>query len=150
MAGKVTDISNTPVSDYVQLSQTPSNYQPKNYFIKELQDKVNEDWNYRPNRVDVEYESPWGSETYTPLEVVVQTVKSDTGTTLSDDYRRFVFRNIRNSSFNTGSKFRFSPEYDLEQRTMSQEGRMARHEPRHGVSDIECRGREMQQYASYS
>jgi hypothetical protein len=113
MAGKVTDISNTTVSDYVQLSQTPSNYNKKNYFIKELQDKITEDWAYRPNRVDVEYESPWGSEAYTPLEVVVQTVKSDTGTTLSDDYRRFVFRNIRNSSFNTGSKFRFSPEYDL-------------------------------------
>jgi hypothetical protein len=113
MAGKVTDISNTPVSDYVQLSQTPSNYNKNNYFIKELQDKVVEDWNYRPNRVDVEYEYPWGSGTYTPLEVVVQTVKSDTGSSISDDYRRFVFKNIRNASFNIGNKFRFSPEYDL-------------------------------------
>jgi hypothetical protein len=113
MAGKVTDISNTTVSDYVQLSQTPSNYNKKNYFIKELQDKITEDWAYRPNRVDVEYENVWGAGTYTPLEVVVQTVKSDTGTALSDDYRRLVFKNIRNSLFNTGNKFRFSPEYDL-------------------------------------
>lgn len=113
MAGKVTDISNTPVSDYVQLSQTPSNYNKKNYFIKETQDKINEDWRFRPNYASVEYENVWGAGTYTPLEVVIQTVKSDTGTTLSDDYRRLVFKDIRNSFFNTGNKFRFSPEYDL-------------------------------------
>lgn len=114
MAGKITDISNTPISEYVQLSQTPSNYSKKNYFVKETQDKINQDWDYRPNRVDVEYEKTWGSGAYEPLEVVVQTVKSDTGTTLSDDYRRFVFRDIRTSSFNTGSKFRFAPDYDLD------------------------------------
>ena len=71
MARKVVDITNS-ANSYDILSQTPKNYSKDNYFLKELQDKVNAEWRYRPNRVDIEYENNWGVQTYTPIEVVIQ------------------------------------------------------------------------------
>lgn len=112
MANKVYNITDAP-DKYDILSQTPKNYNKDNYFLKELQDKVNAEWTYRPNRVDVEFEQEWGSEKYAPMEVVVQSVKSDKGQDLSNDCRRIVFRDITESRFKRGSKFRFSKNYDL-------------------------------------
>lgn len=111
MASKVTDISNT-VDNYMMLSQTPENYNKDNFFIKELQDKVNAEWHYRFNRVNVEYEKTWGKNDYCPLEVVVQHVKSDKANDYTDDYRRIVFKDIREKRFKIGSKFRFAPDFE--------------------------------------
>ena len=93
---------------YDILSQTPKNYDKDNYFIKELQDKVNAEWVYRPNRVDIEYENDWGEQTYSPIEAVVQTVKSEKGTAISDDCKSIVFKNILEDRFTIGSRFRFA------------------------------------------
>ena len=112
MANKVYNITDAP-DLYDILSRTPKNYSKDNYFLKELQDKVNAEWAYRPNRVDVEFEQEWGSEKYSPMEVVVQSVKSDKGQDLSNDCRRVVFKDITESRFKRGSKFRFSKNYDL-------------------------------------
>ena len=112
MANKVYNITDAP-DQYDILSRTPKNYSKNNYFLKELQDKVDAEWAYRPNRVDVEFEQEWGSERYYPLEVVVQSVKSDKGQDLSNDCRRIVFKDITESRFKRGSKFRFAPNYDL-------------------------------------
>lgn len=44
MANKVIDISNAPVDNvYSMLSQTPGNYEKRNFFLKTYQDKVNAD-----------------------------------------------------------------------------------------------------------
>lgn len=124
MANKVIDISSTPVkTDYTQLSQTPINYDEKNFYVHTLQQKVDIEWPYRPNRVLVEYEEGWDTEDYwkstvyphllfKPLEVIVQAVKTDKGTDIAQDCRRLVFRNIRESRFNIGNKFKFSDDYD--------------------------------------
>lgn len=56
MARKVIQ-DNTIAGNSYLLSQTPKNYSKDNFFIKELQDKVNAEWFTRPNRVDVEYET---------------------------------------------------------------------------------------------
>lgn len=112
MARKVVDITNS-ANSYDILSQTPKNYSKDNYFLKELQDKVNAEWRYRPNRVDIEYENSWGVQTYTPIEVVIQSVRSEKGSAISNDCRRIVFKNILEDRFVIGSKFRFSEKYDL-------------------------------------
>jgi len=111
MARKVIDVTRS-VDKYDILSQTPNNYNSQNYYLKELQDKVNAEWNYRPNRVTVEYEHIWGSQQYSPLEVVVQTVKSEKGTVISDDCKSLVFRDISEDRFKIGSKFRFAPNFN--------------------------------------
>ena len=112
MSRKVIDITHS-ATKYDILSQTPENYDKDNYFLKELQDKVNIEWKYRPNRVTLEYENAWGKQTYTNLEVVVQSVLSEKGTAISNDTRNLVFKNILEDRFNIGSRFRFSEDYDL-------------------------------------
>lgn len=51
--GKVYDTTNRP-NPYNLISQTPRNYVPQNYWLKEIQDKVDADWDYRPNRALIE------------------------------------------------------------------------------------------------
>lgn len=123
MANKVFDISNTPVDSALELlSQTPRNYDKDNFYIKGLQQKVDYEWKYRPNRVLVEFELGWNTPEYwkgpkypilkyLPLEVVVQTVKTDKGKAIAEDCRRLVFKNIRESRFAIGQKWRFAPDY---------------------------------------
>ena len=111
MSRKVKNITHS-ANKYDILSQTPKNYSKDNYFLKELQEKVNADWNYRPNRVDIEYESEWGQQVYEPIEVVVQSVKSEKGEDISNDTRNLVFQNIFEDRFDLGSRFRFSEDYD--------------------------------------
>lgn len=94
------------------LSQTPKNYAKDNYWLNELQEKVNSDWELRPNRVDIEEEQGFGSEEYKPLEVVIQSVRDDKGTKISDDWRRVVFKDIF-SHREIGTRYRFSYKFDL-------------------------------------
>lgn len=112
MSRKVIDLVHS-ATRYDILSQTPKNYNKDNYFLKELQDKVNAEWAYRPNRVDVEFEDGKGTWDWHPLEVVVQSVLSEKGTAISNDTRRLVFKNILEDRFNIGDRFRFSDDYDL-------------------------------------
>ena len=114
MSRKVINITHS-ANKYDILSQTPKNYNKDNYFLKELQDKVNYEWNYRPNRVDVEYETKWGAQEWETMEVVIQSVKSEKGEAISNDTRNIVFKDILEDRFNIGNRFRFSEDYDLSQ-----------------------------------
>ena len=109
--GKIIKSAYNPNS-YNMLSQTPKNYVKDNYYLRTLQDKVDADWEYRPNRVDIEEESVRGSLEYVPMEAVVQSVRNDKGEKVSEDIMRLVFRDIRYSS-KIGTKYRFSFNFDL-------------------------------------
>lgn len=111
--GKIIKSAYNPNS-YNMLSQTPKNYVKDNYYLRTLQDKVDADWEYRPNRVDIEEESVRGSLEYVPMEAVVQSVRNDKGEKVSEDIMRLVFRDIRYSS-KIGTKYRFSFNFDLEE-----------------------------------
>lgn len=101
------------VDTRVLLSQTPVNATPKNYFLKELQDKVNADWKYRPNHFLIEREDGFGSNNYEQLEVVLQTVRNDKGEKISDDWLRVVFKNIFTQA-SIGQRYRFSYDFNME------------------------------------
>lgn len=115
MAHKIKDLTRSAVR-YDDFYETPKNYDKNNYYLEQLQNKINAEWGYRPNRVDIEYESNWAlhekgiytKSEYEPIEVVLQSVKSETGETVSDEYKRIVFRNILENRFRIGSKFRFA------------------------------------------
>ena len=111
--GKIIKSAYNPNS-YNMLSQTPKNYVKDNYYLRTLQDKVDADWEYRPNRVDIEEESVRGSLEYVPMEAVVQSIRNDKGEKISEDTMRLVFRDIRYSS-KIGTKYRFSFNFDLEE-----------------------------------
>ena len=121
MARKIVDITNS-ASLYDILSQTPKNFNKDNYFLKELQDKVDAEWRYRPNRVDIEYEVVSGQSeskdeklqnSWEPIEVVIQTNRSQKGEAIADDNKNIVFKNILEDRFRIGSKFRFAPNFNL-------------------------------------
>ena len=99
---------------YNLISQTPPNLKKDNYYMHTLQDKVDADWEYRPNKVDVEREQTIGENDYTPLEVVIQTIRNDKGEKVSDNIRRLVFRDIKYEA-PIGTKFRFSYNFDLDE-----------------------------------
>ena len=101
---------------YKTISQTPKNYSKYNYYLHTLQDKIDADWKYRPNRVDIEEQEieDWGTDKYTPIEVVIQTLKNDKGEKLADDYKKLVFRDIQHDKL-LGRKYRFSFNFDLEE-----------------------------------
>lgn len=103
-----TDIKDT----YYLLSQTPPNYDENNYFLNELQKKINADWRFRPNRVTIEKEGEFGSEEYTPIEVVLQTIKSEKGEAVSDDWRNIVFKDIRTETV-IGQRYLFSYDFNI-------------------------------------
>ena len=103
------------------LSQTPPNYVKDNYYLHELQHKVDADWKYRPNRADIEQETGIGSEEYFPLQVVMQSVQTDKGTKVSDDWRRLVFKDIH-YNVRLGTRYRFAincdPALPVEQKSI--------------------------------
>lgn len=109
--GTIINTTDTP-SSYNLVSQTPKNIVPQNYYLHTLQQKVLADWKYRYNVVQVEQESVIGGEEYFPLEVVIQSVRNDKGTKVSDDIRRLVFKDIK-YDVRLGTKFRFSYSFDI-------------------------------------
>lgn len=111
--GKIYDSTYFP-TDYKKVSQTPPNMKQDNYYLHSLQQKIDAEWPYRPNRVDVEQERSFGLEDYFPMEVVIQSVRGDSGEKVSDDLRRLVFRDIF-YDVKLGTKFRFSYKFDINQ-----------------------------------
>ena len=110
--GKVIDSTYTVDSRYL-LSQTPPNIVKDNYFLYELQDKINADWDYRPNRAVIEQETGIGTEEFFSIEVVVQTVRNDSGEKVSEDWRRLVFRDIKYPT-RIGNRYRFAMDLNPE------------------------------------
>lgn len=94
------------------ISQTPANQGSDNYFIKTLQDKVNEDWRFRPNHFVIEIEKGFGTEKYEPIEMVLQSVKNDNGSEISQDFLRAVSKDITADRV-IGQRYRFSYNFDL-------------------------------------
>ena len=103
--GKVINSTDIIDSRYL-LSQTPPDMVEENYFLRELQDKIDSEWRFHPNRMMIEQETGIGEETYFPIEVVLQSVKDDKGTKVGDDWRNIVFPDIRYKC-RIGTRFRF-------------------------------------------
>ena len=110
--GKIMKSAFTTDSYYL-FSQTPKNIGPDNYYIASLQEKVDADWEYRYNVVDVEQEQTIGGNDYKPMEVVIQSIKNDKGQTVSDDIAGLAFRDIL-YTVPLGTKFRFSRGFNLD------------------------------------
>lgn len=106
------DSTNMIKTEYL-LSQTPPNEPIENYYLKELQDKINYEWRFRPNRVEVEYEKSPGEERYEPIEIVVQTVKDEKGKNVADDYKKVVYRDIK-QPMRVGRRFKFATDLNVE------------------------------------
>ena len=113
----IIDTTDVIGSAMAQKANLQKNLTKENYYLKSLQDKVNREWNYRYNVVDIEEEKEKQKEytsqypIYSPIEAVIQRVITDKGEKLSDDWKRIVFRDIKHPVF-LGQRFRFA--YDFE------------------------------------
>jgi hypothetical protein len=98
-----------------------------NYYLETLQSKIDAEWDYRYNVVDIEeeikrqYSYTTEHPTYTPIEVVIQHVLTEKGIKLAEDWKKIVFKDIRHP-IRRGQRYRFSldfeknPEYTEEEK----------------------------------
>lgn len=106
--GKIIDNTNV-LNPLMNIRENLSkNMDKDNYYLKMLQDKVNREWRYRYNIVDIEKEKDIGGENYTPIEVAIQTVyDTNQKTVMSDDWRNIVFKDIK-QTVEIGERYKFS------------------------------------------
>ena len=97
----IIDTTNVVESSMFLKSKVKKNMVGDNYYINSLQHKINNEWLYRSNLIDIEEEinrqNYYTKEkpNYTPIEVVIQTVIGDKGIKLSDDWKKIVFRDLK-------------------------------------------------------
>lgn len=112
----VIDTTNVIDSAMFMKAKLKKNMVGDNYYIESLQHKVNNEWMYRYNVVDIEEENEkqktYTKEkpVYTPTEAVIQKVVSDTGEKYADDWKKLVFREYNHPVFH-GKRFRFSLDF---------------------------------------
>lgn len=105
--GKVFD-STDKFSVFETKARVYKNMSEDNYYLKSLQNKVNNEWKYRANIVDIEEEKEFGSNIYEPIEVKIQNVYDEKlKKTLSDDWKMINFKDI-SYYIPLGRRYRFS------------------------------------------
>lgn len=112
----IIDTTNVVESTMFLKSKLPKNMVGDNYYIQTLQNKINAEWDYRHNVVEIEEENnkqvayTKENPTYTAIDAVVQTVKTIRGEELADDWKMLVFKNYKHNNF-LGKRFRFNLDY---------------------------------------
>lgn len=110
------DTTNTLNNSIFLKANLSDNKVSENYYIQNLQWKRDSEWEYRANKVWIEEETEKqisytkDEPVYTPIDVVIDHVRVDTGEVLSDDWCRLTFRDL-NHPVNLGKQYRFS--YDF-------------------------------------
>lgn len=92
------------------------NMVPTNYYLQSLQEKRNSDWLMRYNVVDIEeelqkqltYTSAYPN--FTPIEVVIQSVKDERGQDLGIDWAEICFKDLQHPNA-IGDRYRFDLEF---------------------------------------
>lgn len=90
-----------------------------NWYIQNLQDKRNKDWEFRYNVVNIEEELKkqvnYTKELpcYTPIQVVIQSVKNDKGKSIGNDWASLSFKDLQHPN-NIGYRYRFDFDYEGE------------------------------------
>lgn len=88
-----------------------------NYYLETLQSKIDAEWDYRYNVVDIEeeikrqYSYTTESPVYTPIEVIIQHVLTKEGVKLAEDWKKLVFKDIKHPTIR-GQRYRFSLDFE--------------------------------------
>lgn len=115
--GKVFD-STDKFSIFETKARTYKNMSKDNYYLKNLQEKVNDEWKYRYNIVDIEEEKEFGSESYNSIEVKIQNVYDEKlKKVLSDDWKKINFKDIQ-YPITLGQRYRFSLDFNEKEQSL--------------------------------
>lgn len=110
------DTTNVVDSSIYMKAKLDNNMVGTNYYIENLQDKRNADWDYRYNVVEIEEELVkqvrYTNEEplFTPVEAVITNVKNPKGKDLSGDYAQLAFKNLKHPC-KIGSQYRFDLDF---------------------------------------
>lgn len=113
------DTTNTVDTSIYLKAKLANNMVGDNWYISNLQDKRNQDWDYRYNVINIEEELnkqvQYTKEMpcYTPIDAVIQTVKNDRGKALGDDWASLSFRDLKHPN-EIGGRYRFDFSYQGE------------------------------------
>ena len=113
----IIDTTNVIESSMFLKSKLKKNMVGDNYYINSLQHKINNEWMYRANLIDIEEENNRQNHytkekpKYTPIDVVMQTVITDKGIKLAEDWKKIVFQNLKHPN-PIGKRFRFSLDFE--------------------------------------
>ena len=122
----IIDTTDTLDTSFFLKAKLKKNMVGDNYYIENAQAQRDSKWEMLPNRVDIEEELvkqvdyTTESPNYSPVEVVVQTIKDDKGKTLSNDYANIVFEELKHPIF-LGKRYRFSLDFNKSISEMSEE-----------------------------
>lgn len=109
--GKVINTTNLVDSSTCLHVNLEPNLISDNYYLSSIQEKIDYEWEYRANKIDIKEEKVAGSEIYTDVQVVMDTVfDQKTKTTMSDDWMKLTFRDIQHNT-DIGKRFLFSDEF---------------------------------------
>lgn len=112
----ILDTSNVIDSSIFLKAKLDKNMVGSNYYIENLQDKRDADWEFRYNVVGIEEELVkqinYTQEipSYTPIDVVIRNVKSIKGEDLGTDWANISFRDLKHPC-GEGYRYRFSLDF---------------------------------------
>lgn len=112
----ILDTSNVIDSSIFLKAKLDKNMVGSNYYIENLQDKRDADWEFRYNVVGIEEELKKQIEytqeipSYTPIDVVIRNVKSIKGEDLGTDWANISFRDLKHPC-GEGYRYRFSLDF---------------------------------------
>ena len=103
--GRIVDTTNiVDTSTCLNVNLEP-NMISDNYYLSSIQDKINYEWEFRANKIDLKEEVKRGTQKYKDVQVAMDDVFDEkTKTTLSDDWRKIIFRDI-NHDKDIGKRF---------------------------------------------
>lgn len=110
------DTSNIIDNSIFLKAKLDKNMVGSNYYIENLQDKRNQDWDYRYNVVGIEEElikqKNYTSESpvFSAIDAIITHVKSDRGEDLGTDWAHLSFKDLRHPC-NVGTRYRFSLDF---------------------------------------
>jgi hypothetical protein len=112
----VIDSTNTLENAMFLKSKVSKNMVGENYYIQTLQQKIDNEWEYRYNRFDIDEEAYKQINykpipTYKPIEVVLQTVKNEKNQDISKDWKKVVFKELEHPNY-LGKRYRFSLDFE--------------------------------------
>lgn len=112
----IIDTTNLTNSSMILKSRLNKNLSIKNHYLNDLQAKRDQDWEFRYNVVGIEEEKEKqigysdSLPIYSPIDVVVRSVKDENGNDLGTDWVQMSFRDLKHKS-EIGKRFRFSLDF---------------------------------------
>ena len=101
--GKIKDTTNYVNTTMLFKSKLTKNFSDDNYWIEGLQNKVNKEWDFATDVIDIQEEIDTYSNkgyrmakpSYKNIEVRITSAYDETGNKLSNDYKNIIFKDVQ-------------------------------------------------------